>query len=133
METIMKAFFQRYQIPIYLILVLVISWIPWFMGNGTTLTATPSLLAVIFVFAINGRAAGMDLLKRATRWKAGIQWWLIAFFGTTLLFLLGLGLHLLLGGHPPTFTALLEETSFVPLFLLVVLLPFNGPVGEEIG
>ncbi len=129
----MREFFQKYQIGIYLVVVLIISWIPWFMGTGGLLTAAPFLLAIIFAFAINGRDAGMDLLRRATRWRANIRWWLVAFLGTAVLFLIGLAMHLLLGGRPPTMTALREEIALVPLFLLIVLMPFNGPVGEEIG
>lgn len=129
----MTDFFKRYQIAIYLILVLIISWIPFIGGNGTMLTMTPSLLAIIFAFGINGREGGMDLLRRATRWRAKVQWWLIAFFGTAVLFALGLALHLALGGRPPTLTALREETTLLPLYLLIVFLPIYGPLGEELG
>lgn len=51
-----------------------------------------------------------------------------------ILYLIGLGIHLLLGGAPPPFTMIREELYLVPLYLvLVVLMPWNGPVGEEFG
>ena len=126
-------FIRRFQIPFYLILVLIISWIPWMTGNGTTLTMTPSLLALIFAFAINGRSAGMDLLKRALRWRTSLSWWLFALFGVAILYLLSIGVYVLLGYSAPNWLSLREDPALAALFFLIILLPIYGPVGEEIG
>lgn len=41
---------------------------------------------------------------------------------------------MLMGGTTPPFTMIREELNLIPLYLvLVVLLPFNGPIGEEFG
>ena len=55
-------------------------------------------------------------------------------FGAAVLYLIGLGVHLILGGESPPFIMIREELNLIPLYLiLVVLMPWNGPVGEEFG
>jgi membrane protease YdiL (CAAX protease family) len=50
------------------------------------------------------------------------------------LYLTGLGIYLLFGGQVPPFTMIKEELNLIPLYLvMVVLMPLNGPVGEEFG
>jgi len=48
-------------------------------------------------------------------------------------FVIGLGIYLIFGGQAPSFTVFRQELHLLPIFLLVVFLPFNGPVGEELG
>jgi membrane protease YdiL (CAAX protease family) len=60
--------------------------------------------------------------------------WGIAVLGTAVLYLIGLGVHLVLGGDLPPFIMLRDELNLIPLYLImVVLMPWNGPVGEEFG
>jgi membrane protease YdiL (CAAX protease family) len=48
--------------------------------------------------------------------------------------LIGVGVHLLMGGDAPPFIMIREELHLIPLYLVgVVLMPWNGPVGEEFG
>ncbi len=43
-------------------------------------------------------------------------------------------MHLILGGEAPPFIMIREELNLIPLYLiLVVLSPFQGPIGEEFG
>lgn len=124
---------KQYQIPVYLIIVLIVSWIPWFLGAGSTLTAFPSAFAILFVFFVNGRGAGIDLLRRALRWRRGVHWWLIAVFGVAIIYLIGVAIFAVAGGDAPEWVALRDEIDLLPLFFLFILLPVFGPVGEEIG
>jgi membrane protease YdiL (CAAX protease family) len=50
------------------------------------------------------------------------------------IYLIGLVAHLVLGGEMPPFTMVRGEFRLIRLYLfLVVLVPWNGPVGEEFG
>lgn len=84
-------------------------------------------------FYIGRKKGGMNLLRSAGRWRVKPRYWLFAWFGPLLLFAIGLGIYLIFGGQAPSFTAFREELNLIPVFLLVVFLPFNGPIGEELG
>jgi hypothetical protein len=131
----MKTFIRKYQIIIFFALTFIISWFPWYTGRAAEmLIIGPSLAAFIIVFTIEGKKGLIDLLRQFGRWRARLGLWGIAIFGAAVLFFAGLGVHLLLGGESPPFTMIKEELNLIPLYLvLVVLLPFNGPVGEEFG
>lgn len=131
----MKAFTKRHQITLFFVLTFVLSWFPWYAGIAPeTMTMGPSIAAFIIVLLIGGRRGFVDLVRPFGRWRASLGIWGIAILGTAVLYLLGLGVHLLLGGEPPPFIMIREEINLLPLYLvLVVLIPWNGPVGEEFG
>jgi membrane protease YdiL (CAAX protease family) len=130
----MHNFLKRYQIIIFFVLVIVLSWFPWYAGIAPeSVVIMPSLLGVVMAFAIDGKQGGLDLLRSAVRWRVPSRYWLIAWFGPLLIFVIGLGIYLMMGGQAPSFTVFREELHLLPIFLLVVFLPFNGPIGEELG
>ena len=119
----------------FFLLAFLLSWYPWYAGLGAEVLAIgPSVAAFIIVLLVSGRRGIADLLRPFLRWRAGLGWWGIAIFGTAAIYLVGLGAHLILGGEMPPFTMVREELRLIPLYLfLVVLMPWNGPVGEEFG
>ncbi len=131
----MKSFVGRYQISIFFALTFVISWFPWYAGIAPEVLAWgPSVAAFIIVAYIGGKRGLLDFLRPFGRWRVGFKFWGIAIFGPAVLFLIGLGVYLLLGGEAPPFTMIRTELHLIPLYLvLVVLMPWNGPVGEEFG
>ncbi|MEK6222093.1 MAG: CPBP family intramembrane metalloprotease, partial [Chloroflexota bacterium] len=131
----MKKVIERHQISIFFILTFVLSWYPWYAGIAVeVLNIGPSLAAFIVVLIVSGKRGFINLLRPFIRWKAGLGWWGIAIFGTAGIFLFGLGTHLVLGGEAPPFIMIREELNLIPLYLvMVVLMPWNGPVGEEFG
>lgn len=131
----MKAFIKRHQISIFFILTFILSWFPWYAGIAPEVMAMgPSIAAFIIVIIIAGKSGLLDLLRPFGRWRVGFNWWIIAIFGPAVLYLIGLGVHLLLGGEAPPFTMIRAELNLIPLYLvMVVLMPWNGPVGEEFG
>lgn len=130
----MKAFLKRYEIIVFLILVFVLSWFPWYAGIAPeTATFMPSLIGLAMAFAVGGKQGGMDLLRSVGHWRVQPRYWLIAWFGPLSIFIIGLGIYLIAGGQPPSFTVFKQELHLLPIWLLVVFLPFNGPVGEELG
>lgn len=131
----MKTFINRYQLIIFFILTFVFSWFPWYAGIAPEVMAMgPSLAAFILVIIIGGKRGFVDLVRPFGRWRVSLKLWAIAIFGPAVLYLIGLGVHLLLGGEAPPFIMLKEELNLIPLYLvMVVLMPWNGPVGEEFG
>ena len=134
MNEIMKAFLNRHQITIFFVLVIVLSWFPWYSGIAPeTVTFMPSLLGLAMAFAAGGKQGVLNLLRSVGRWRVQSRYWLIAWFGTLLIFVIGLGIYLIMGEQAPSFTVFRQELHLLPIWLLVVFLPFNGPVGEELG
>jgi membrane protease YdiL (CAAX protease family) len=131
----MTNFANRYQIVIFIILTFVFSWFPWYAGIAPEVMAMgPSIAAFILVLIVGGKNGFMDLVRPFGRWRVGLGLWLVAIFGPGILYLIGLGVHLLFGGEAPPFTMIKEELNLIPLYLvMVVLMPWNGPIGEEFG
>ncbi len=131
----MKSFIKQNQISIFFILTFVLSWFPWYAGIAPEVMAMgPSIAAFIVVLMVGGKSGFVDLLKPFGRWRASLVIWGLALFGPGILYLVGLGVHLLMGGEAPPFIMIREELDLLPLYLvMVVLMPWNGPVGEEFG
>ncbi len=131
----MKSFINRYQISIFFVLTFIFSWFPWYAGIAPEVMAMgPSLAAFIIVLIVGGKRGFVDLLRPFGRWRISLGLWGIAIFGPAVLYLSGLGVYLLMGGEAPPFIMIREELNLIPLYLvMVVLMPWNGPVGEEFG
>ncbi len=130
----MKIFLKRHEISVFIVLVFVLSWFPWYAGIAPeTATFMPSLIGLVMAFAIGGKRGGMDLLRSVGRWRVKPRYWLMAWFGPLLIFIVGLGIFMITGGEAPSFTVFSQELHLLPIWLLVVFLPINGPVGEELG
>ena len=131
----MKSFIKGNQISIFFVLTFVLSWFPWYAGIAPEVMAMgPSIAAFIVVLILGGWRGFVDLLRPFGRWRASLGLWGLAIFGPGILYLIGLGVHLLMGGETPPFIMIREELNLLPLYLvMVVLMPWNGPVGEEFG
>jgi len=131
----MKAFIKRYQISLFFLLTFVLSWFPWYAGIAPeVMTMGPSIAAFIIVIILGGKRWFVDFLRPFGRWRVNWRWWVIAIIGPAILYLVGLGVYLLMGGEAPPFIMIREEINLIPLYLvMVVLMPWNGPVGEEFG
>jgi len=130
----MKTLIERNQLSFFFLLTLVLSWYPWYAGIAPELIVFgPSLAAFITVFIVSGKSGLINFLRAFTRWRVGFTWWFVAIFGVAIIFTAGLGVHIILGGDAPPFIMIKNELGLIPLYLLIVFLPWNGPVGEEFG
>ncbi len=130
----MRSFVNRHRIAIFFILTFIFSWFPWYAGIAPeVINLGPSVAAFIIVIFVGGKRGLLDFLRPFGRWRARPSLWAVAIFGPAVLYLIGLGVYLLLGGEAPPFTMIRTEMNLIPLYLLVVLMPWQGPVGEEFG
>ena len=130
----MRTFLKRHQITIFFVLVIILSWFPWYAGIAPeTATFIPSLLGLAMAFAVNGKQGGLNLLRSVGRWRVRLRYWLIAWFGVLVIYGIGLGIYLIMGGQAPSFTVFRQELHLLPIWLVIVFLPWNGAVGEELG
>ena len=128
----MKSFIKQNQIIIFFLLTFVLSWFPWYAGIAPEVMAMgPSIAAFIVVLILGGWHGFVDLLRPFGRWRVSLGIWGLAIFGPGILYLIGLGVHLLMGGEAPPFIMIREELNLLPLYLvMVVLMPWNGPVAK---
>ena len=123
----MKLFLERHQISLFFVFTFILSWFPWYAGIAPeVMSMGPSLAAIIIVITIGGKSGFLDLLRPFGRWRSNMSWWCCAIFGMAVLYLIGLGVHLLLGGTPPPFIMIREEIKLIPLYLVLVVLVQNG-------
>ena len=129
-----KILGQR-PVTVFVILAFVVGWWPWYVGLAPEASPfVPSLLALILTPIIAGWPGLKGMLRDAVRWRAPPIIWAYALLAQPLLFGIALGIHLLVGGEAPPFTPFTaDELPLIPLYLVIVLLPIFGPVGEELG
>ena len=76
--------------------------IPVVAGIGIELTAYAPTLAALLVAAFMSNAGGLRrLLRPVVRWRVGVQWYLLALLGPSVLFLAGDLIRLLTGQDLP--------------------------------
>ena len=61
----MKVFIRKYQMIVFLILTLIISWFPWYTGLGAeTISMGPSIAAFLVAGFVGGLPGLKKLLKK---------------------------------------------------------------------
>lgn len=125
------ALLKRYSLIFFLVLTLLISWLPWYAGSGGLLVFGPTIAGVIVTIVVSGKAGLRDLTQRALRWRVSWVWWATALLLPGLLTLITVGINIALGGKTPGFTFFRTEWYLAPVFFLITLV--GGPLGEEFG
>jgi len=75
----------------------------------------PTVAALFLTGLLYGRRGVFDLLKRITRWRVGIGWYLFALFSTLIIGLSAIGVHILAGGMTPPMNQLVFAQALLPL------------------
>lgn len=93
--------------------------------------AGPALAAFVVTGAVEGRAGAGRLFRRFIQWRAGLQWYLLALFGTPLI--MALGASVFLGAAP--LNGLIQHwplvfTLYLPYTLTIGFLLGGGPAEE---
>jgi membrane protease YdiL (CAAX protease family) len=131
METGKASFIRKYIFVFFLVLTFLISWIPWFTGNGGVWVFGPSIAGIIITIVLSGKDGIRGLVKNLLRANVGLKWWLLALFVPGLMACAAIAVDLLLGGELPAFTFFKEEWYLAPVFFIMTII--GGPLGEELG
>ncbi len=93
----------------------------------------PTVGALVVVAIAQGRAGLKELLRPILRGRFGLGWYAFIIVGAVLVLLLGIWVHVLLGGVSvlPR-EAVLGQLPLIPLYFVIVFV-IGGPLGEEIG
>jgi uncharacterized protein len=110
--------FSRYPVAVGFILMFALTW-PLELGlaaqsRGLLPFQIPPVLApfvglgfvaaaIIMSALVDGTAGVAALLRRLLIWRVGWMWYAVALLGPAVTYLLGIGIHVLLGGSSPDF------------------------------
>ena len=107
------------------------SSIPIVAGLGIELTAyAPALAAIVTVALFRERRGIRRLLRPVLRWRVGIQWFVVAAIGSTVLFAATDGVRSLL--HEPVPSPWFHFPGFAAIAFLIGAV-LAGSFGEEVG
>jgi hypothetical protein len=149
----LRSLFHRYPIVAFFVLSYVFAWSTWigvglFIPNATTALIlpgawAPTIAALIITALLDGRAGVRVLLRSVLRWRVALHWYLIAAFGPTMVALVAILGHVLLGGTAPSLATIAARFGLASedAVLLFALMPFifigtifaGGPIAEELG
>ncbi|MHB8089819.1 MAG: CPBP family glutamic-type intramembrane protease, partial [Anaerolineaceae bacterium] len=127
----MLTFIRKQSLLFFIVLTLLISWLPWLSGGQGFFVFGPSIAGVITIALVSGKEGLRELIQRALKWKVGWKWWFVALFLPALLTLIALGINLMMGATLPPFSFIKTEWYWLPIFFLITII--GGPLGEEFG
>ncbi len=126
-----RAFIIRYSFLVYVVLTLILGWLPWYLGiQPTQIFFVPFLSALILAPLVGGRKGLGVFLRRMVRIRAPWYTWVLVIFLPAAIAIASLGIHTLLGGQLPEAALLnLNSATLVQVALLGVL--YLLPIGSE--
>lgn len=102
------------------------------VGLGIELTAyAPALAAILTVALFRERRGIRRLLRPVLRWRVGVQWFLVAAFGSTLLFAATDAVHALL--HAPVSSPWFQFPTFASIAFLIGALLWLARSARRLG
>jgi membrane protease YdiL (CAAX protease family) len=122
---------KKYAFVIYVLLAVLISWLPWYATGSGFFVCGASIAGIITIALTAGKQGMRDLVRRTLRWRTSVLWWAMALLFTGLLVLPAIGIRYALDGTRPSFAFFKESAAMIPVFFLYTLL--GGPLGEEFG
>lgn len=152
MNTNSSNWITRYQILLFLLLTLAISWGIWIPAaiaklNGETSVLAPEgfiggtarwvpgLAAILLSLLIVGKTGIGNLLKAIKIWRVGVFWYIFALFFQVVIFYFGKTLDALLGNHYTVTSPLISVYGSQAVFMapIAILFAFPGAFAEEVG
>ncbi len=135
----LRAWFDQQPILSFILITYGFSWGLWALmmavwGTINWLGSFGPLVGALAVVAITrGRAGLKDLLRPILKGRFGLGWYAFILVGCVLVLLLGLWIHVLLGGVSVLPRDIVQrELPLIPIYFLIVFV-IGGPLGEEIG
>lgn len=135
----LRGWVNQHPILSFILVTYGFSWGLWAVmiaawGTINWLGSFGPLVGALAVVAITrGRAGLKDLLQPILKGRFGLGWYQFILVGCVLVLLLGVWVHVLLGGVSvlPR-DIVLRELPLIPIYFLIVF-GIGGPLGEEIG
>jgi uncharacterized protein len=122
---------RRYPFLSFLVFTFLISWIPWFAGQGGVFVYGPSIAGIAVIALLHGKDGIKNVMKKAIRGRVHPVWWVAALLLPCILTLGAICVNSLMGQRIPEFTFLLKEWYLAPVFFISTII--GGPLGEEFG
>jgi membrane protease YdiL (CAAX protease family) len=131
---------RRYPLTAFFVLAFALSWWAWIfyaidLSPNPIIGFGPFLAALIVLAITEGKRGVIGLLRRMVRWRVGIQWYAVALLLPIVVTLTAAALNVFLLGAQRTSSAadLGGWSSFLALFLVLLLIPGAGGTWEEPG
>jgi membrane protease YdiL (CAAX protease family) len=135
----LKSWVKEHRLATFFVLSYVLAWWAWplhalGMWPERTFFAVAPLLAALIVIALaEGRPGFRDLGARIIRWRVAWYWYAVAIgFPLAVRFVTAM-VNVGAGGAPAPEWTELAWSSFVMAFLVRLVNPMDGPLGEEPG
>jgi len=132
-RNLISRFVKKYPFQVYVVLTLLLGWIPWYVsGEPTALVFVPFLTALIVSGAADGMAGVKAVLRRAIRWRAPLKIWAFVLLIPAVLALVTIAIYTVLGGPVPQTPLLAEGSSIQQIAILafMFLIPVTGNIAE---
>lgn len=126
-----KGLFSRNPLASFFVLAFAFSWC--MVPAGGFLPCGPLIAALIVLAVTEGRSGLADLGRRMLRWRVGIRWYVFAIVLPLGTVLAGIGLNLALGAPVSALDDLDPWYVLVGLFVVRLVNPLDGAMGEEPG
>ena len=129
---------KRYPLITFFVLAYALSWWPWLLYTVhlfpfPLLATGPALAALLMTGIIGGWAGTKALLLRLVQWRARPSWYAVVLLLPVVIWGAAVILNVLLGAPVPAVANLAGWPSLVLGFLLYLVNPLAGPLGEEPG
>src|SRR5215207_544295 len=129
---------QRHPLVTFFVLSCGLAWvavIPYMLGAlpSPMIPSGPLIAALIVTAAIGGWQATRTLLLRMLQWRVGARWYAFAILLPLLVAVAAALVNVQLGAANPTAAVLANLPRFVLIFLVQLLFPLAGGLGEELG
>jgi membrane protease YdiL (CAAX protease family) len=126
-----RSLVKRHPMVTFFVLTYVIAWagLP-FNSFGAY---SPLVSAVVVIALTDGRAGFRRLGSRILRWRVGWQWYAAAFALPLGTLAVSAGLNLGLGAPSPSLSQFSPWYAVLMVFVVNLVFPLGGPLGEEPG
>jgi membrane protease YdiL (CAAX protease family) len=152
MNTNLSSWIKRYQILLFFLLTLAISWAIWIpaaiakLHGETTILApegligglarwTPGLVALLLAFLLSGKTGIGKVFQAIRVWRVGLFWYIFALFFQIVIFYAGKTLDTLLGNTYEVVSPLISVYGAQAALMapIVIIFAFPGAFTEELG
>src|SRR4029077_15093030 len=126
-----RAFVGRYELVIFFALSYLIAWST--LPFGTFLAIAPLVSAIVVVLIAEGLPGLARLGRRVIRWRVNWIWYAAAIGLPLLVHLVAICLNMAAGAPAPSLNQFQPWYAVLLLFGLRIVIPLDGPLGEEPG